>query len=36
MKNTSLKGNVQFYSVDCNLIDTSDILDIHRFLMKET
>ena len=37
MKKTGLKGNVHIITVDySNPIDTSDILDIHRFLMKET
>ena len=33
MKNTWLRGNV---SLDYNAINTSNILDIHRFLVKET
>ena len=34
-KKAGLKGSVKFFSVD-NAIDTNDILDIHRYLMKET
>ena len=34
MKKTGLKGSVQVFSVDYNSIDTSDILDIHRYLTK--
>ena len=30
-----LKGNVKVFSVSCNAINTSDILDIYRYLMKE-
>ena len=36
MKKTGLKGSVQLFSVDFNLIDTNDILDIHKYLMKKT
>ena len=36
MNNTGLKGIVKVFSVDYNPISTSDILDIHRYLMKET
>ena len=36
MKKTGLKGVVKFFSVDFNSIDTNDILDIHRYLMKRT
>ena len=36
MKKAGLKGIIQFFSVDYNAIDSSDILDIHRYLMKET
>ena len=35
MKKTGLKGVVKVFSVDCNVIDTKDTLDIHRNLMKE-
>ena len=35
-KKTGLKGVVIFFSVDFNPIDTNDILDIHKFLMKRT
>ena len=34
MKRTALKGSVQFFSVDFDPIDTDDILDIHRYLIK--
>ena len=34
MKKTGLKGVVKLFSVDFNLIDTNDILDIHKYLMK--
>ena len=36
MKKTGLKVTVQCFSVNYNPINTSDILDIHRFLMKKT
>ena len=36
MKKTGLKGSVKFFSVDFNPIDTNDILDIHKYLMKKT
>ena len=35
-KKTGLKGIVNFFSVDFNPIDTNDILDIHKYLMKGT
>ena len=35
MKKTWLKGYVCDFSVDCNAIATSDILDIHKYLMKK-
>ena len=31
-----LKGSVKVFSADYNAIDTSGVLDIHRYLMKET
>ena len=34
MTKTGLKGVVKFFSVDFNRIDTNDILDIHKYLMK--
>ena len=34
MKKTGLKKSVKFFSVDFNLIDTNDNLDIYRYLMK--
>ena len=36
MKRTALKGSVQFFSVDFDPIDTDDVLDIHRYLIKGT
>ena len=36
MKKTRLKGIVKIFSVDYNAIDINNILDIHRYLMKET
>ena len=36
MTKTGLKGVVKFFSVDFNPIDTNDILDIHKYLMKRT
>ena len=35
MKKTRLKGIVNVFPNDYNPIDTGDILDIHRYLMKE-
>ena len=35
MKQTGLKGFVKIFSVDYNPIDTNDVLDIHRYLMKK-
>ena len=35
MKNTGLKGGVKFFSVDYRSINTNDILDFHKYLMKE-
>ena len=35
-KETGLKGVVKLFSVDFNPIDTNNILDIHRHLMKRT
>ena len=34
-KKTGLKGIANFFSVDFNPIDINDILDIHKYLMKE-
>ena len=34
MKKTGLKGVINFFSVDFNPIDTNNILDIHKYLMK--
>ena len=36
MKKTGLKGVVKFFSVDFSPIDTNDVLDIHKYLMKRT
>ena len=36
MKKTGLKGFAKAFSVDYDPINTTDILDIRRFLMKET
>ena len=36
MKKTGLRGVVKIFSVDFNLIDTNDILDIQKYLMKRT
>ena len=33
-KETALKESVKFFSAEFNLIDTNDVLDIHRYLMK--
>ena len=33
-KKTELKELQNFFSVDINPIDTDDILDIHKYLMK--
>ena len=35
MKKTSLKGCIYDFSVDYNAILVSDILDIHKYLMKK-
>ena len=34
MKRTGLGGVIKFFSVDFNPRDTNDILDIHKYLMK--
>ena len=34
IKTTGLKGLVKFFSVDFNPIDTNNILDIYKYLMK--
>ena len=36
MKKAGRREKNNFFSFDCNAIDTSNILDIHIFLMKET
>ena len=35
-KKTGLKGNVKTFAADYNPINSSNILDIHRYLMKES
>ena len=34
MKKIELKGNVNFFPVDFNLIDTNDVLDTHKYSME--
>ena len=34
-KKTGLNGYVYEFSVDYNIIDTSNIIDIHKYLMKK-
>ena len=36
MKKTRSNGVVNDFSVDYNVVDTNDVSDIHRYLMKET
>ena len=36
MKKIGLKGVAKFFSVDFSPIDTNDILDIHKYLMKKS
>ena len=36
MKNTGIKGVVNFFPVDFNPIDNNDVLDILKNLMKKT
>ena len=33
-KKIVLKGRTKYFSVDFNHIDTNDVLDIHKYLMK--
>ena len=35
MQKTGLKKILKVFSVDSNAIDTSDIVDIHRYLLKK-
>ena len=35
MKKSELKGTIKLISLDFNLIDTIDILDILKYLMKK-
>ena len=34
-KKTGLNGNLYDFSVNFNVIDTSNIIDIHKYLMKK-
>ena len=36
MRKVGLLGDVKVFYIDCNVIDNSDILDIHIYLLKET
>ena len=36
MKKTRLNGYVYKFSVDYDIIDTSNIINIHKYLMKKT
>ena len=36
MKKNRIKRGCNFFSVDFNLIDTNDTLDVHKYLMKRT
>ena len=35
MKKTGLNGYIYKFSIDYNIIDTSNIIDIHKYLMKK-
>ena len=35
MKKAELKGSLRFFSVDFNRIDTTDVLEIHKYLVKK-
>ena len=35
MKKAELKGSLGFFSVDFNPIDTNDVLEIHKYLVKK-
>ena len=35
MKKTGLKGRVKFCSIDYRSINTNEVLDTHKYLMKE-
>ena len=35
MKNTGLNGYVYDFSVDYNMTDTNNIINIHKYLMKK-
>ena len=35
-KKTGLKGTIQIFSIDYDPVNNINVLDIHRFLMKET
>ena len=36
MKKTGLRGYIKAFSVNSNIIDTYEILDIHKYLTKIT
>ena len=36
MKKPGLNGNVYGFSLDYNVIDTSNFIDIHKYFMKKT
>ena len=36
MNKSGWKGVIKFFSVDFSPIDTNDVLDIHKYLMKRT
>ena len=36
MKKIGLRESIKFFSVDFNPIDTNDILDIWKYIMKDT
>ena len=36
MRKAELKGYVHDFSIAYNIIDTNDILDIHKYLMKKS
>ena len=36
MNKSGWKGVIKFFSVDFNPIDTNDVLDINKYLMKRT
>ena len=36
MNKTGLKAAIKVFSIDFSIIDTNDVLDMHKHLMKET